>query len=332
MTLQSNPSHIIETGLKQSQGQFAKDVLRGLSAKKKKLSSQYFYDETGSRIFEEIMKLPEYYLTNCEWDIFRKYKQEILYKMEGESFQLVDLGAGDAQKTRILLDHFYSQGSVFQYVPIDINRHVLEELQASLLKDLPGLETIAVVAEYFDALEWIKINRKGRKLVLFMGSNIGNFNKKAAASFLTEMLHVLEHDDLLLIGIDLKKDPRKILRAYDDSSGVTARFNFNLLHRINTELGADFDLNKWTHYASYNPVNGATTSYLVSKENQKIFIKALDKTFLFDAFEPVLTEYSYKYSLMEITAMAGNCGFEIVQNFLSEDEGFADVLWRVVKN
>ena len=325
-TLQTS---IVEVGKKINPDQFATDVLIGLSAKSKSIASKYFYDEKGSRLFEEIMKLPEYYLTNCEWDIFRKHKQDILDSLDGESFQLVDLGAGDAQKTRVLLDHFYHSGADFQYMPIDINRHVLEELQTLLAKDLPGFKTIPVVAEYFDALEWIRKKQNNRKLVLFMGSNIGNFSKAGARVFLTEMHNVLETGDLMLIGIDLKKDPNLILCAYDDSKGVTAQFNLNLLQRINTELGADFDLMNWKHYASYNPITGAVESFLISQKKQEVNIKDLDKTFLFEAFEPIHTEYSYKYTLKEVINMANTCGFEILENYMCQNTGFVDSMWRV---
>jgi len=320
---------IVETGLRQGAGQFAEDVLKGLSSKKKRLPSRYFYDEKGSRLFEEIMKLDEYYLTNCEWDIFRKHKQDFLDLLQGEAFHLVDLGAGDAQKTRVLLNHFSSQNAKYDYVPIDINRDILEELGQLLAEEIPGLNTIPILAEYFDALDWIGKNQSGRKLVLFMGSNIGNFSKAGAAVFLTRMCRVMNPGDLLLIGVDLKKDPRQILRAYDDSKGVTARFNLNLLERINRELGGDFEIDNWRHYANYNPINGAVKSYLISQIDQKVTINSLKKTFSFDAFEAIHTEYSYKYTLKEIELLADNCGFVRLENFVCQQAGFVDSVWRV---
>jgi L-histidine N-alpha-methyltransferase len=321
---------IVDIGHRIQAGQFALDVLNGLSAEQKNLSSKYFYNERGSRLFEEIMNLPEYYLTNCEWDIFKAHKQDILAKMEGQRFQLVDLGAGDAKKTRVLLEHFYSRDADFHYVPIDINRDILEELEILLAQELPGLDTIPVVAEYFDALDWMRKNQTGRKLVLFMGSNIGNFNKTAARAFLSEMHKALEPGDLMLIGIDLKKDPLKILRAYDDSMGITAQFNLNLLQRINDELGADFDIPSWKHYASYNPLSGAVESFLISQKKQDVFARELNKTFSFEAFEAIHTEYSYKYTLYEIAEMAKNCGFELIENLTCPDTGFIDSIWRVL--
>jgi len=331
MITETIPSKIIETGKRQSTNQFAHDILKGLSAPEKSISSRYFYDEKGSRIFEEIMELDEYYLTNCEWDILKKHKQDILNHVNGQPFQLVDLGAGDAKKTKLLLEHFYKNDASFSYVPIDINRDILEELEDSLNREMPKLETLPVLAEYFDALKWINETQNQLKLVLFLGSNIGNFTKKAAASFLLQMHNSLNNGDLLLIGIDLKKDPDRILRAYSDSKGVTAEFNLNLLRRINTELNAEFDLNKWTHFANYNPVNGAVKSYLVSCESQDVLINALNKTFHFEAFEAIHTEYSYKYSLNEISTMAVQCGFEQVEVYMDQKSDFSDSLWRVVK-
>lgn len=309
---------------------FAQDVLKGLSAIPKSIPSKYFYDDRGSALFEEIMKLPEYYPTNCEWDIFRNHKQDILKAMQGNAFSLVDLGAGDAKKTKVLLHHFVKEKADFDYVPIDISKDILEKLLDDLAHELPSLETKAVVAEYFDALDWLRKNHSKRKLVLFMGGNIGNFNKDAAVGFLKKMHEVLEPNDLLLIGIDLKKDPRTIVRAYDDSKGVTAEFNYNLLHRINAELGANFRLENWKHYASYNPITGAMESFLVSSVKQEVFIRELDKTFTFDAYEAVHTEYSFKYTLQEVAELARNSGFNLLTNFTCETP-FLDSIWQVRK-
>lgn len=295
------------------------------------MSSRYFYDEKGSRIFEEIMKLPEYYLTNTEWDLLKKHKNDILEQVKGKPFQVVDLGAGDAKKTMVLLEHFYKNDADFEYVPIDINRDILEDIEATINNTIPELETIPVLAEYFDALKWINETRKSRKLVLFLGSNIGNFTKKAAVGFLSEMQHVLEEGDLLLIGIDLKKDPNEILRAYSDSQGVTAEFNLNLLRRINSELGGNFDTDKWVHFANYNPITGSVKSFLVSCESQEVSISSLRKTFKFEAFEAIHTEYSNKYDLKEIETMSKDCGFEQVQNYTSAEFPFSESLWRVIK-
>ncbi len=311
---------------------FAGDVRAGLSAEHKYIPSKYFYDEEGSRLFEEIMKLPEYYPTRSEKQVFEKYRQQMLDYIGGENeFNLIDLGAGDGEKTKILLRHFMEQKASFHYTPIDISKDILDLLLDALKNEMPQLKTQAVVAEYFDALQWINDHTKERKLVLFMGGNIGNFEKVDAVGFLRQMHDVLENDDLLLIGIDLKKDPFKIIRAYADSQDVTAKFNYNLLNRINNELGGDFDLQHWEHYASYDPHSGATKSFLISLKEQDVYIDALKNTFHFDAFEAIHTEFSYKYTLGEIDALAKKAGFKREKHFLAEDNLYVDSLWRVKK-
>lgn len=323
---------LIELKARELEENFAEDVRAGLSAAHKFIPSKYFYDEEGSRLFEEIMKLPEYYPTRAETQVFRKFKDEILNYISGESeFNVVDLGAGDGEKTKILLRHFSEQKANFHYTPIDISRDILEELLQALHKEMPDVKTQAVVAEYFDALHWLNEHTTGRKLVLFMGGNIGNFEKDDAVDFLRKMHDVLENDDLLLIGIDLKKDPFKIIRAYADSQDVTAKFNYNLLNRINNELGGNFDLKNWEHYASYDPHTGATKSFLISQKAQSVYIEALKNTFRFDAFEAIHTEFSYKYTLSEIDAMAEKAGFVREKHFMADDNLYADSLWRVKK-
>jgi L-histidine N-alpha-methyltransferase len=249
--------------------------------------------------------------------------------MNGEAFQLLDLGAGDGAKTKILIDYFSNEKANFTYVPIDIDGNILKSLQENLEKDYPALNLKPVNAEYREALEWLKINSKQKKMVLFMGGNIGNFEKGAALDFLSGMKEALNPGDLLLTGIDLKKDPKTILNAYDDPKGVTAEFNYNLLERINRELEADFVISQWQHYATYDPVSGATQSFLVSKIKQQVNIQGLDSTFHFDSWEPIHTEYSMKYAIEEINQMAGKCGFERVENYFSAKNWFVDALWRV---
>ncbi|MGZ5244123.1 MAG: L-histidine N(alpha)-methyltransferase [Bacteroidia bacterium] len=323
---------LIELKPQELEENFAEDVRVGLSAEHKFIPSKYFYDEEGSRLFEEIMKLPEYYPTRAETQVFLKFKEELLQFLSAENeFNVVDLGAGDGEKTKIVLRYFVAQKAVFQYTPIDISKDILEELLDSLRKEMPGLKTQAVVAEYLDALHWLNEHTKERKLVLFMGGNIGNFEKQDAIVFLRKMYDVLENDDLLLIGVDLKKDPFKIIRAYADSQDVTAKFNYNLLNRINNELGGNFDLKYWEHYASYDPHTGATKSFLISQKEQEVYIEQLKNTFHFDAFEAIHTEFSYKYTLKEIDMMAKKAGFLREKHFLADDNLYADSLWRVKK-
>ncbi|HLM03127.1 MAG TPA: L-histidine N(alpha)-methyltransferase, partial [Pyrinomonadaceae bacterium] len=253
---------------------FAEDVRRGLSAAPKFLSSKYFYDDEGSRLFQEIMKLPEYYLTRAEFEIFSTRAPEIFEAFAsasgGDSFDLIELGAGDGTKTAVLVDYFLRQNVNFTYSPIDISAEALDSLAAKFKAEFPGLSTDAKTGDYFSILETLKTASARPKVILFLGSNIGNFSKTEAEDFFCRLRRVMNENDSLFIGFDLQKDPRVILRAYDDAQGVTAAFNLNLLRRINRELGANFDLEKFSHYALYRPNECAARSFLISREQQSV--------------------------------------------------------------
>lgn len=310
---------------------FAKDVLEGLSAKVKHLSSKYFYDESGDQLFQDIMNMPEYYLTDCETDIFQQQKDAILraFSPGGRPFNLIELGAGDGLKTKILLKYFMEQEVDFTYYPIDISKHILAELALAFKTDLPGLKIEPIHAEYFEALNSFEAFNTRQNIILFLGSNIGNFKKFGAIQFLSQLATANRPGDLLFIGIDLKKDPNVILEAYNDSRGITAAFNLNLLTRINRELGADFNLNHFKHYGYYNPENGEVTSYIISKKEQSVRISKLNRTIHFKAHEFIHTEISKKYNLQEIEHLADNAGYRIVQNFIDSDNYFVDSLWQI---
>ncbi len=309
--------------------QFIQEVLHGLSGAQKKLSSRYFYDEEGSRIFQEIMKLEEYYLTRSETSILASRRGELYDLLHGAPFSLIDLGSGDGTKTKLLLDAFTENKADVTYYPVDIDSTILGT-QIETLRTLP-LKVQGIAAEYYDALGWIRQQQVGRKLVLLLGSNIGNFSYDEAIRFLQTLWHLLDDNDLLLIGFDLKKDPNIILNAYSDSKGVTARFNLNLLQRINRELDADFDISAFKHHASYDPVSGACTSYLISTKAQEVTIKALSKVFEFKAWEAIHMEYSHKYSFSDIQYLAAESGFKVVRNLTDSRNSFADSIWKVNK-
>ncbi len=309
---------------------FKNEVLIGLTNKPMRIPSKYFYDKEGSRIFEEIMALEEYYPTNCEWEIFETYKSDILNSISNEHFNLIDIGAGDGAKTKILISHFLGSGASFTYVPIDISGDILQKLAHDFSIQFPKLNVKPVKGEYNEALAWLKRTSHHKNVVLFLGGNIGNFPKAKSASFLREIKHALNKDDFLLIGIDLKKDPRIIINAYDDKKGVTAAFNLNLLQRINNELGGNFNLNNWQHFPFYNPQTGAVESYLISKKEQHVFISALEKTFHFHANDAIHTEFSFKYSLHEISELAKDSGFKIERNFYDKRKYFSDSLWKAL--
>lgn len=310
--------------------QFAQDVKRGLSQTPKNLSSKYFYDPIGDMLFQKIMELDEYYLTRSEFEIFSEQKTEILKAFLGndESFRLVELGAGDGTKTKVLLEHFVLEQTDFTYTPIDISGHVLETLKLDLSNELAEVKVEPIQGDYFKALEVLKRNHDQKEVVLFLGSNVGNFTGEEGRQFLKHISDDLSAGDLLFIGFDLMKDPRTILNAYNDKEGVTAEFNLNLLDRINNELGGNFDRDAFIHYPMYDPLTGQTKSFLVSKRKQSVYIEAIDGLFEFKAHEPIDMEVSQKYSYEMIEDYAEHAGFDIIKNFEDKRGFFVDSLWR----
>lgn len=309
--------------------QFASDVLTGLKDRPKHISSKYFYDAKGDRIFQQIMALPEYYLTRCEYSIFKKHKKSLLREFSSsgsEEFDLIELGAGDGTKTKILLEHLLKEKVGFRYYPIDISANVLKELVDDLHKLFPRLNVKGMPYEYFEALKQINEHHNGRrKVVLFLGSNIGNFDQPTAKNFLKELNNTLNPGDMVLVGMDCKKDPKVIKKAYDDTAGITKSFNLNLLERINRELKGNFQISNFNHYAVYNPETGMAQSFLLSKKDH--YVEILDERIHFDAWETVHTEISQKYDRFMIDSMAENAGFSIQENFYDDKKYFVDSLW-----
>ncbi len=310
---------------------FARDVLIGLSEPRKWIPARYHYDDDGSGLFQKIMELPEYYPTNCEFEILKSKKSEIGDLMEAHQFNLVELGAGDGVKTSILLDHFMELGFEFQYVPIDISEGAMQGLIDSIQKKFPDIKATGIVAEYFDGLKWLGKIGQQKNLVLFLGSNLGNFSAAQAKVFIRTLWNTLNNNDLVLIGFDLKKDIDLMLKAYNDSQGVTSEFNLNLLERINNQLGGNFDISKFRHYATYDVFTGAMESYLVSLEAQTVFIEELSETFDFKPWEPIHTEYSYKYLVSDIEKLARDTGYTIEKHLFDSKKYFMDSIWRVQK-
>jgi len=308
--------------------ELAQHVADGLHRTPKALSSMYFYDDTGSRLFQQIMELPEYYPTRAESAIFRAHGAAIAAALgppAGEAFALVELGAGDGAKTKLLLRELLRAGTSFTYAPVDISAGAMTGLVDALRHELPALDVAPVVEDYATALVQLR-TRPGSKAVLFLGSNIGNFGPAERLDFLRQLAAPLAPADRLLIGFDLQKDPRRIRAAYDDSQGVTAAFNLNLLTRLNRQLGADFDLAHWQHYTDYSPLNGAVRSYLVSTRAQQVRIAALEETFDFAAWEVIHTENSYKFTLPQINELAAEAGLRVVAHFTDAAADFADVV------
>ncbi len=307
--------------------EFSRDVAAGLTASPKRLDCRYFYDAEGSALFDAICELPEYYLTRAETAILRAHAGDIAAGFPAD-LTLVELGSGSAVKTRLLLDAFLRSRSHLRYVPIDICRPVLEASAAKLLREYPNLEITAVAAEYHQGLQQLQTETERPKLILWLGSNIGNFDRPDAARFLSQVRAAMTAADRLLIGVDLRKDKAILEAAYDDAAGVTAAFNRNLLARINRELDGDCDLDAFQHRAVYEEAEGRVEMYLVSTRAQKVRIGRLGLEIAFASGERVHTENSYKYSPAEIADLCATAGLTVEHCFFDADERFCLCLLR----
>lgn len=308
--------------------QFYEDVIAGLSSAPKRLSSKYFYDANGDNLFRDLMACPEYYPTKCELEIFSEKTADICKAIiaGGDAFELIELGAGDAMKSTYLLKYLLEQKADFTYLPIDISENVISYLNITLPVTLPGLKISGLNGEYFDMLKQAASISDKRKVVLFLGSNIGNMPINEATDFCRELRNHLSEGDRVLIGMDLKKNPKTVLAAYNDKGGITKRFNLNLLERINRELNANFNISKFDHYPTYDPETGACKSYLISLEDQEVTINGKEKIrFLKDEY--IFMEISQKFTVLQTDQMAMNTGFRPVTRFFDTKKWFVDVVW-----
>ncbi|KFF02978.1 L-histidine N(alpha)-methyltransferase [Flavobacterium reichenbachii] len=313
-----------------SNDQFLNDVIDGLQQEPKHLQSKYFYDKRGDSLFQEIMAMPEYYLTRCEMDIFKNKTQELAsILMENNTpFDLIELGAGDASKSLHLLQFLKKSNADFTYMPIDISGNILSVLDQKLKTNIPDLDITILEGDYFEMLKKASRLSSRRKAVLFLGSNIGNMEFEHASDFCVELRKNLNKGDIVLVGFDLKKDPKIILNAYNDPKGITAAFNLNLLERINRELQGNFDVKQFEHFQNYDPLSGACRSYLVSLENQKVTIDSQAIDFAKD--EVVYMEVSQKFSTADMEELAVSSGFQTINTIQDSKEWFADTFWLAV--
>jgi dimethylhistidine N-methyltransferase len=266
--------------------------------------------------------------TDCEFEILKNHKEDIINALGKNNFNLVELGAGDGKKTSVLINQMLESKLDVKYIPIDIS----EEAIISLIRSFNGkkidIQIDGLVADYFAGINWLAKNGKHPNLVLFLGSNIGNFAKKEAEIFLGKLHDALNLGDYLLIGFDLKKDVNVLNEAYNDSKDVTAHFNLNLLRRINRELGGDFNPGEFKYFGSFNEGSGAVESYLVSQKNQTVNVESLNRSFSFEKGEKIHTENSFKFTQAEIIQLADKAGFKIIQNFTDSKGYFVDSLWK----
>ena len=281
-----------------------RDVLEGLTQTPKSLPPKWFYDSVGSDLFDQITRLPEYYPTRTEAQILRERSVEIAAASGADT--LVELGSGTSEKTRMLLDALRDNGSLRRFIPFDVDASVLKAAGAAIEKEYPGIEIDAVCGDFEEHLG--KIPRIGRRLVVFLGSTIGNLTPGPRADFLTALSETLQPGDSLLLGTDLVKDTDRLVAAYDDSAGVTAQFNRNVLAVVNRELAADFDLDAFEHVAKWNNDEERIEMWLRANQAQRVRVKALDLTIDFAGGEEMLTEVSSKFRPDGVAAELADAG------------------------
>ena len=311
--------------------QFLQDVLKGLQSSPKYLQSKYFYDKKGDELFQMIMECEEYYLTNCEMEIFSTQTARLadIIINQHNNFDVVELGPGDAVKSLYLLKELVNKDAIVTYFPVDISNNIIDLLQKKIPKQLPQLNIHGLNGEYLSMLTSAKNISDKIKLVLFLGSNIGNIPKEEVTEFCRQLRSQLSIGDMILIGIDLKKNPKQIRVAYDDSKGYTREFNLNLLRRINRELKGNFIIENFEHYATYDPITGACRSFLVSLKDQQVIIEK-NEAINFLKNETVFMEISQKYTIEETDEIASRSGFEPVAHFFDSNKWFTDVIWKCV--
>ncbi len=313
---------VIEELLDSERFEFAADVKRGLTSSPKTLPCRYLYDEQGSKLFEEICGLPEYYVTRAETEILQSHAKELPPRF-GPDVVLFELGSGSAVKTRLIVEAFLAKNGTLTYVPVDISTDALDESARTLGDAYSDLIIEPIAGEYRLGLEWLAANTGRERLVLWLGSNVGNFDRPGAADFLSSIRASLGERDRLLIGVDLRKDKAVLEAAYGDAQGVTARFNKNLLVRINRELGGQFEVDAFEHRPHYDEDTGHVSSHLVSREAQTVRIEALDLDVQFEKGESMHTEDSVKYSPEEIDQLAAVSGFRLEARWLDAAGRFA---------
>ena len=301
---------------------FRADVELGLSSSPKSIPPKYFYDEQGSRLFEQITRLEAYYPTRTEASILSDHGLEVIDAM-GEAVTIVELGSGSSTKTRLLLDILAHRQQRVDYIPIDISPTVVTQFGEQLLADYPMLHIRGLICDYHQALDALKEEPGQRRLFLFLGSSLGNYHPHQATELLQEIRAAMADHDRLLLGLDLKKDPEVLHLAYNDPEGVTAAFNLNLLERINRELEGRFELERFAHKALYNLEEGRIEMYLESMMHQLIPIKAMGRSFSFRQGETIHTENSYKFDRQRLENILGQCDLKIERQFLDHRQWFS---------
>ncbi len=309
---------------KKTEKSFAEEISHSLTQNSKFINPKFFYDQIGSKIFEDICKLPEYYLTRTEKKILELLKTELHEHLDSD-YRLVELGSGSSVKTRLILDALKQIHEKIEYFPIDIS-DILKESAEGLLEDYENLTITGIIDTYEHGLEFIRDYDDVPNLIAFLGSSFGNFSPEEGKKFLKFIHSTMKDNDLFLIGLDLVKDKKILEDAYDDSKGVTAKFNLNVLSRINSELNGNFDLEKFSHHSLFNEDEQRIEMYLRSLTKQSVYIPKANLKLEFEKDELILTEHSYKYSISNIEDTLELAGFHIKQIWRDENNHFALVL------
>lgn len=308
--------------------QFKQDVRFGLSQTPKQIPSKYFYDKRGDELFVQIMNMPEYYLTRAEMEIFQQQSRDIISSFDiqkGEEIEVVELGAGDGTKTIHLLFELIRAHVTFKYIPIDISSNALIGLEHRMKEEIPELAINSLHGDYFQMLNDLK-KSPNRKIILFLGSNIGNMPDEQATSFIASLSKNLNKGDKIVLGVDLIKEKEIVLPAYNDAAGITRDFNLNLLKRMNRELSADFDLSAFVHDPEYHESEGIAKSFLKSTKKQIVEIKSIDKQFLFEENERIHTEISRKYNDSILNKIIDQAPLSVQHCFTDEKALFGDYI------
>ena len=303
---------------------FAEELAQSIRKKQKSINPKFFYDQKGSKLFEKICKTPEYYLTRSEISILNNLDGKLQHHLRG-NFRLVELGSGSSQKTRILIDILTNQQKHVEYFPIDVS-NILKSSSMILQSDYKKLHITGIIDNYESGLEFIKNYDGMKNLIVFLGSSFGNFEPENGIAFLRKINSLMNDDDLFLIGLDLVKSKDILYSAYDDSQGITSQFNLNILSRINSELGGNFDKRKFTHHVVYNESKQKIEMYLRSLIKQTVEIPNADLILEIDENELIHTENSYKYTIPQIEQMFTTSGFLIRDIWYDEKGYFSSVL------
>jgi dimethylhistidine N-methyltransferase len=316
--MKGTPGGVSVLDLEPAASDFLEQAIAGLSSSPRTLPSKFFYDERGSDLFQEICELPEYYVTRTETEILRQHGAEIAESI-GENAELVGFGTGAGVKTRMVLDHLRN---VIAYVPVDISKQRLTDSAEALSREMPNLEILPVCADYLQPFDLPTPSRRPAHIaVYFPGSTIGNMQPDVARHFLIRVARLCGHSGGLIIGVDLQKSKTVLEAAYNDSAGVTAAFNLNMLERANRELGADFDLSLWRHRAIYNEAADRIEMHLISQQPQAVHLG--EREFLFEPGEKIITEFSYKHTVEGFSALAASAGFQLARVWTDPEKLFA---------